>query len=116
MIPLPAYKSDVYNYVSTAAAGINQLPSDITSQIPEVGPGLSLFGQYAKGLTSGVSLQELLGKKLYPIGVHVFYAIAVVFSMSVIYALVYIGVEVIKFVIWVIGWILKIIGAIAGAA
>jgi hypothetical protein len=103
------YHGDAVDALSTAVAGINSLPDDITSVVPGMGPGLTTYAPYAAGFISGVNLQELVGLKLYPLLAHTFFgftAVVFVVGAQVISRLVML---MLRFVYWFIRLVLKAI-------
>lgn len=106
---LQRYHSDIYNNLGTAVAQVNELPTDITAQIPDTSASLSIFAGYAKSITGGVSLQELLGRKFYPLGEHIFYGLYVVIFVVSITLVIRSVILLIKIAIWMVQQILKII-------
>jgi hypothetical protein len=103
-----SYQSDVESSLGTAVAYVNQMPSDIGGLMPGLG-NLDEFAGYGKGLVSGVSLQEIFGRTLYPIPQHALYGVFIIFfiaSIRVIWRLVQVF---IKFAVMLIRWILKAI-------
>lgn len=106
---LSEFHSDIYNGLSTAAAELNALPADIDSFAPDIDGNFQIFSSYARSITSGVSLQEIMGRKLYPIGEHIFYALTVLIFMTTVKLSVRFLIFIVRFVIWVVQQILRII-------
>jgi hypothetical protein len=102
-------RSDIYNGLATAAVAVNQLPADVREFIPSL-DGVSEFSGYARWVISGVSLQELMGTKFYPVAQHVLF----LFSLSIIITGLQLLVRLIVFVfkwVWaVLKTILKLFG------
>lgn len=106
---LDRYHEDAMNYMGTAVANVNALPSEITSQIPEFGGDFSTFASYSRWLTSSISLQEVMSPRFYGIGVHAFYAFVVVIFMASIRIVIWFVVLLIRVARWIIETIIKII-------
>lgn len=106
---LERYHQNVYDNLNTAVANINSLPAQMDSQLPDINENLTLFAGYGRWISSGVSLQEILGQKIYPIGVHIFYAFAIVVFLSTIRMIIWVVEMAIRVARWIIESILKII-------
>jgi hypothetical protein len=91
----------VYGFLSTAAAEVNNLPSQITGYIPQVNPG-PLFG-YVKWAMSCVSVQELVGQTLAPIICHTMVGV----GLNVVLAGIFMSVRIIRLFIKIVNWIMK---------
>lgn len=109
---LPDYEftpdtNDVIDFLSTAAAEINQLPGSIDDYVPDV-DGSDLFG-YMRWAISCSSVQELVGQTLSPIVCHTM----VGFSLNIFLATIFLGFRLIrlllKLVSWIVNNILKVI-------
>jgi hypothetical protein len=108
--PLP--RSDVYNYLSTAAANVNALPDDVSAPggaalLPS-DDGRQLFG-YAKWLLSGNSIRELVGPTIQPIGTTMFVWITLVIVLVAVYFTVRSILTIMKFVVWVFNFVRNLI-------
>lgn len=97
--PQPADYGPVYDFLSTAAAEVSNLPDDVDGLVPSVNP-LPLFG-YAKWTFSCASVQELMGATLSPIGCHALLGI----SLHVVLAGILLTIRVVRMVIKVAMWI-----------
>ena len=111
--PIPTVPADVANQMATAAAQTNQLPSDIarpsggSSVIPS-GDATLLFS-YAKWLFSLNTAQELLGQTLAPLGVNLFIILTIVMLLTAVYLAVNLITVIIRFAIWVLNLIWKLL-------
>lgn len=101
------YHGDAVDALSTAVAGINSLPDDITSVVPGMGPGLTTYAPYAAGFISGVNLQELVGLKLYPLVQHTFFGFTAVLFIVAAQVLSRLAVLMLRFVYWLVRLVLK---------
>jgi hypothetical protein len=109
----PLDQGEVYDFLATAAANTNSLPDDIFSPggislVSADSGSADIFG-YGKWLFSGTSTMELLGRKLSPIGTHLFAAIGVVVILASVYLLVNLITLLIKGVVWLVQQVLKFI-------
>ena len=111
----PDTKSDLYRAMATAAYNTNQLPEQIKSAgpngqriIPDTSGASQIFG-YIKWLFSPNSAQEVLGKTLAPFGINVFVIFLIVTTMTGIYLLINLIVLIMKFVMWIYSWIIKLV-------
>lgn len=108
---LSAERGPIYDYLATAATGLNQLPDQIPA--PEFADN-SVFFSYAKWVMSGVALQELMGQKVYPIATHIFYGVSIAISLATISLILRFSVLAIKIAMWLWRQILKVIPFIGG--
>lgn len=102
-------KEDVVDGLETAVALVNELPPNLDSVLPSF-EGLYKYTGQAKWLASGVSLQEIFGKTVYHIPLHIFYGFLTVLFISFILLIVRVLVWILKFVIWTANLIVKFIG------
>jgi hypothetical protein len=111
-IPVPDDLSDLHPGIEgglgTAVAYVNGLPQNIGVVMPDA-ENLSQFAGQAKWIISGVSLQEIFGRKVYPIPLHMFYGLTVVLFVSSVMLIFRFVLWFIKLAVWVIRFILKII-------
>lgn len=111
--PVPTVPPDLSNQMATAAAQANQLPSDITQPngVQSVVPNAEaapLFS-YIKWLFSYNSAQELLGPTLAPLGVNMFVILTIVMLLFGIYLVVNLITLILRFVIWIMSIIWKVL-------
>lgn len=91
----------IYGFLSTAAAGVNSLPSDISGIVPNINNAGSLFG-YVKWALSCASIQELTGATLAPIFCHTFVGL----SMSVVVSGVLLTIRLVRLMVKVVNWLI----------
>lgn len=111
----PDTQADLYRSMATAAYDTNQLPEQIEqagpnggSVVPDTSGATQIFG-YVKWLFSANSAQEILGRTFAPFGINVFVVFMIVVSMTGIYILINLIVLIVKFVMWIYSWILRLI-------
>lgn len=104
--------SEVYNFLSTAVANVNQLPEDLTSN-----NGTSLIQNesatqlmsYAKWMFSDVSARELLGETLAPIGINLYLLLTLIVFLTIAWATLRIATLIFRFVLFIVREILRIL-------
>lgn len=108
-------KSDLYRAMATAASQVNGMPEQIQasgqngqSVIPNTSGAIQMFG-YIKWLLSPASIQELMGKTLAPLGVNVFVVFVITITMAGLYIAINMIVLIVRGVMWVYSWIIKLI-------
>lgn len=101
--------SDVYNLLATAAAEVNNLPSDFRAYVPN--PDISPMMGYVKWFLSCTSVQEFLGVNVGTMMCHGIVGISLLLILASVIISVRIITLVVKFAVWVFG---KIIGLIPG--
>jgi hypothetical protein len=101
------HHGDIYNWLSTAAAEVDNLPGQFTGYVPSP-DGTSFFG-YAKWVMSCSSAQELLGQTLAPIACHTFVGFTLFIVMMSVYLSIRIISVVLKIVTWVVQQILRLV-------
>ena len=106
-------RSEIYQYLATAAANINQMPAAIDRDPSGVGiipsdDARNLLG-YAKWLFSANSARELMGNSLSPLGINAFVLFTLVVVLTSAWLLVKIATMLIKAVIWFVQQILRFI-------
>jgi hypothetical protein len=106
-------RSEIYNYLATAAANINAMPDDLSrpggvSVLPS-GDGVVQIFAYGKWLFSFSSAQELLGQSFSPVAIHVTAAFALIILLASIFLLVKLATLIIKVVTWLIQQVIKLI-------
>lgn len=97
----------IQGFLSTAAAQVNSLPNDISGYVPQV-DATSFFG-YLKWTISCVSVQELVGQTLSTPVCHAMLGFALNIFLSSVMLTIFIIRILIKFVMWIVGLILKLI-------
>jgi hypothetical protein len=106
-------RSEIYSFLATAAANINQLPAQIdrdpsgTSLIPS-DDARNLLG-YAKWLFSPATARELMGEALSPLGINAFVLFTLIVFLTSAWLLVKIATMLIKAVVWLIQQALRLI-------
>lgn len=105
---LDDFHDGIVGNLGTAVAQVNALPRDLSVVMPSITGLYSYVGQ-AKWITSGISLQELFGRTVYPVPQHMFYGITAILFVSFIMISFRVVMWLMKLVLWVIRFILKII-------
>ncbi len=92
-----------------AANNVNQMPASVTnSNLPTSPNPMILFG-YVRWLFSYDTAQELLGRKIAPLGLALFHFLMVIIPLLTLYLLINITVAAIKFAAWVFNITVKLI-------
>lgn len=110
---VPTVPPELANKMATAAADTNQLPSDITrptnqQSVVTTTSAKPLFS-YIKWLFSYNSAQELLGPTLAPLGMSLFIMMTIGILLAGIYLVVNLITLIIRFVIWILNLIWKML-------
>lgn len=103
---------EINNTFTGAADQLNELPTDITkpsgqSILPTSDPTI-LFG-YVKWLFNYSTAAELLGARLAPLGMSFYSLIIIAFTFTTLYMVLNALVLTIRFVIWIISLIMRLI-------
>jgi hypothetical protein len=105
-------KNEIYTFLATAVAEVNSMPDDLAVQGgTELLPNESatqLFS-YGRWLFSGSSATELLGETLAPIGINIYVYLTIMVVLASAYVTIRIATLIIRFVQYVVGWVLKVI-------
>lgn len=102
------YLEQIDGALNEAVDAVNQLPGSIGGVVPDLG-NIGIFSGYVKWVSSGYALQELVGRKIYPIFQHGFYLLVVVFFIIAIPVIIRFVVFLFKFIMWLIKQIIRVI-------
>ncbi len=117
--PLPVDMGQIENYVATAAAQANQLPSDITAPngialVPD--NDNSLLFSYAKWLFSTNTAYELLGQTLAPFAINFFLLLMMLVALTILWFIIVFLVLLFRFIMWVVRLILQFLEIVSNVA
>ncbi|MBI5671278.1 MAG: hypothetical protein HZC41_25050 [Chloroflexi bacterium] len=102
--------TDLINYLATAESNLSNAPTDLRNPAGPILPntnGSQVFG-YSKWLMSPATANEIFG----PFGLvvsHVAAAVTLVIILALVYFLIYVAVLIVRFVVWIISTILKVV-------
>jgi hypothetical protein len=105
-------KNEIYTFLATAVAEVNSMPDDLavnggTELLPNES-ATQLFS-YGRWLFSGSSATELLGETLAPIGINIYVYLTIMVVLTSAYFTIRVAALIIRFVQYVVGWVLKVI-------
>ena len=109
-LDVPDEHSDIYNYLSTAAAEIEQLPENFGGYIPD--PNIGYMMGYIKWGLSCVSLHEVLGETFGTFFCHASVGVILLVIMTVVWVSVTIIMLIIRLVLKVIKFVASFIPGI----
>lgn len=105
VVPTQLPRSEIYNYLATAAANVNALPDDVSAPggvplVPDT-DGAQIFG-YIKWLWSGNSAQELVGETVSPLVISTFIWVTLIVVITLVFLTITLVSSILKFIVWAV--------------
>ena len=98
-------RSDVYNFLATTAANVNNLPDDISRPggVPLLASAnTSIVFGYGRWLLSSSSMNEFLGPTVAPLGTFVLTVFTLLVIITIVYFTIRVAVLIFRGVVWLI--------------